>query len=408
MGWREWLGFEMTPARFAHKFVTVMQEADPGRKLVLDLENFRVLKGEGDYINLHNAYHAYRQAPRKQREQAVAQFVHSILNVPVQPVTFAAVKPLLMPALRRKSLLEHFRHTVAPDQREASAFAHREFGPDAILVLAIDAEQSMSIVMESSLEQWGVTFEQALAVAMDNLRDHSADNFLPVEGAPALVQSNWCDAYDSSRILLPDLMFRGVGSGNPVIMVPTRETLLLAPDHHPAAQLAMLAAAGRAFSNSSRWGSTAMYQLVDGQIAPYAPHDAEVHEALRVLEREVAMSDYADQKQQLDKLHERDGVDVFVASYGNMEKDGHLQSFCSWTEDVVAMLPRTDVVALARNGPDEQFEMVLVDWETLAARHDDLLQELPNFPPRYRVSAFPAVLFEELFAAKQRAAAQEN
>jgi uncharacterized protein YtpQ (UPF0354 family) len=407
MGWREWLGLEITPARFAQKFVTVMQDADPALKLVLDLENFRVLKGEGDYINLHNAYHAYRQAPRKQRQQAVVQFVHSILNAPVQPVTFEAVRQMLLPALRRKSLLEHFRLTVAADQREASAFAHREFGADAILVLAIDAEQSMSIVMESSLEQWGVTFEQALAAAMDNLRDHSADNFLPVEGAPALVQGNWCDAYDSSRILLPDLMFRGVASGNPVIMVPTRETLLLAPDHQPAAQLAMLAAAGQAFSNSSRWGSTAMYQVVEGKIVPYTPSDGDVHEAQRVLEREVAMSDYTDQKQQLDKIHERDGVDVFVASYGNMEKDGRLQSFCSWTDDVEAMLPKTDVVALARNGQDEQFEMVLVDWETLQARNGDLLQELPNFPPRYRVSAFPTALFEELLAVKQRAAAQD-
>ena len=408
MGWREWLGLEVTPARFAQKFVKVMEEVSPGLKLVLDLENFRVLKGERDYINMHNAYHEFRQAPRGQRDQVLRQFVHSILDVPAQPVTFEAVKPMLLPALRRKSLIEHFLHTIAPDQREASAFAYRELGPDAILVLAIDAEQSMSIVMASTLQQWGVTFEQALAVAMDNLRDHSADNFVRVESAPALVQGNWCDAYDSSRILLPDLMFRGVGSGNPVIMVPTRETLLLAPDHNPAAQLAMLAAAGVALSNSSRWGSTAMYQIIDGQSVPYAPPDAEVHEALRVLEREVAMSDYADQKQQLDQIHERDGVDIFVASYGNMEKDGRLQSFCSWTEDVVAMLPRTDVVALARNGPDQQFEMVLVDWETLSTRHGDLLQQLPNFPPRYRVSAFPAALFDELLAAKQHAAAQEN
>ena len=67
MGWREWLGLEITPARFAQKFVTVMQDADPALKLVLDLENFRVLKGEGDYINLHNAYHAYRQARSEER-----------------------------------------------------------------------------------------------------------------------------------------------------------------------------------------------------------------------------------------------------------------------------------------------------------------------------------------------------
>lgn len=175
---------------------------------------------------------------------------------------------------------------------------------------------------------------------MDNLRDRSAGNFMPFDGVPGLVRSNWNDGYDRSRILLPDLICRGVGSGNPVIMIPTRETLLLARDHQPAAL--------------------------------------------------------------------RDGVDIFFASFGTMQKDGQIQSFCSWTDEVDAMLPRTDVVALARNGPDEQFDMVLVDWQTLSARHGDLLLELPDFPPRYRVSAFPTELFEELLAVKQREAVMQN
>lgn len=408
MGWRAWLGLDMTPARFVRQVSKVMQEASPGLVLTADVENFRLIKGEGDYINLHNVYHTWQNMPRRDRDQVIAHFVHSILNVPALPATFDAVRPLLLPALRRKSLLDYIQREAPTGTPNVPGYVHRDVGPDIALVLAIDAEQTISLVMDATFNGWGVTFEQALAVAMDNLRDRSADDFMPFDGVPGLVRSNWNDGYDSSRILLPDLMYRGVGSGNPVIMIPTRETLLLAPDHQPAALLAMLAGAGRALSDSSRWCSTAMYQLVDGKMVLYAPPDAAVREALRVLEREVAMADYADQKQQLDKLYERDGVDIFVASFGTMQKDGQIQSFCSWTDEVDAILPRTDVVALARNGPDEQFNMVLVDWQTLSARHGDLLQELPDFPPRYRVSAFPTELFEELLAAKQRAAVMQN
>jgi hypothetical protein len=403
MDWRAWLGLEMTPERFARKVSKLMQASKPGLKPVLDLENFRLLISEGNYFNLHNVYHAFRNAPRKERDSVMVQFVEGMLNPPAVPLTFEEVKPLLLPALRRKSLLDYLMLAAPPDKHGEAIFAYRDFGPDTVLALAVDAERSMSIVMDAKLKEWGVTFETALEAAMDNLRNRSIDNFCAINGAPGLTRSNWCDAYDSSRILLPDLMFRGVASGNPVVMIPTRETLLLAPDNNAAAQLAMLALAGQALHDSSRWCSTAMYQVVDGRLDVYEPHDAQVRESLRALERDVAMSDYADQKAQLEKAHERDGKDIFVASFGSLEKDGRIASYCTWTEEVTAgMLPKTDVVALARQRVGEDFDFVFVDWQTLLERHSDLMQEMPSFPPRYQVSAFPTALFDELIAAKQR------
>ncbi|TFW32024.1 hypothetical protein [Massilia horti] len=403
MGWREWLGLELTPERFARKIGKSMQATKPGLKLVLDLENFRLRISESDYFNLHNAYHAFKNAPRKEREKVMAQFVEGMLNPPVAPLTFEEVRSFLLPVLRRKSLLDYVMRETPLDKRGEGGLAYRDFGPDVVLALAFDAEQSLSIVMEAQLKEWGVTFETALEAAMDNLRNRSIDNFCAIEGAPGLTRSNWLDAYDSSRILLPDLLFRGVASGDPVVMIPTRETLLLAPDNNAAAQLAMLALAGQALQDSSRWCSTAMYKVVDGRLDVYEPQDAQVRESLRAMERDVAMSDYADQQQQLEKAHERDGQDIFVASFSTMKKDGRIVSFCTWNEEVTAgMLPKTDFVALGRPRTDGGFDFVLVDWQTLLERHANLLQEMSVFPPRYQVAAFPAALFDEMIAAKQR------
>jgi hypothetical protein len=406
MAWRKWLGLEMTPARFARKVGKAMQAAQPGLRPLLDLDNFRLRISEGNYFNLHNAYHAYQNAPRKERDKVIGEFVASMLEAPELPATFDAARPLLLPVLRRKSLVDQALSAALPERQQGEGgamLAYRAFGPDAVLALAIDAERSMSIVIEATLKQWGVAFETALDAAMDNLRDRSIDKFCAIDGAPGLTRGNWGDAYDSSRILLPDLLFRGVASGNPLVMVPTRETLLLAPANDVAAQLAMLASAGQALRESPRWCSTAIYQVVDGRLDVYAPQHPRVCESLRTLERDVAKSDHADQKALLDKAHERDGKDIFVASFAVMEKDGRMLSCCTWTEGVSAgMLPKTDVVALVRPRGGEEFDFAIVDWETLWARHADLLREMPTFPTRYWIATFPTALLDELIATRQR------
>ncbi len=403
MDWLAWLGLKMTPERFARRVGKTIQAARPGIAPVLDMENFRLLISEGSYFNLHNVYHAFQQAPRGERHGVIAKFVDGMLNPPDVPATFDEARPLLLPALRRKSMIDSLTRTAPQGKPGEPVFACRDFSPDTVLALAIDAEQSMSIVMAATLKDWGVAFETALEAAMDNLRNRSVDNFRTVEGAAGLTQSNWCDAYDSSRILLPDLLFRGVASGSPVVMIPTRETLLLAPEENAGAQLAMLAMADQALRESSRWCSTAMYQVVGGRLLACEPRDERVRESLRTLERNVVMSDYADQKAQMDKAHERDGKDIFVASFSTLERDGGISSYCTWSEEVTAaMLPKTDVVVLTRQGESEQFDYVLVEWQTLLERHAHLLREVPSFPPRYEVSAFPAALFDDLFAAKQR------
>lgn len=401
MDWKKWLGLQMTPERFTRKVSKLMQAVKPDLNPVPDLENFRLLISEGNFFNLHNAYHAYQMAPRKERDAVLEQFVLGMLNAPEVPTTFAEVRPLLMPALRRRSMLDYLRREAPSEKPGDAVLAYRDLGPDTVLTLTIDAERSMSLVMESKLEEWGVSFETALEAAMENLRDRSVDNFSAVDGAPGVIRSNWCDAYDSSRILLPDRMFRGAASGSPVIMIPTRELLLLAPDNNPESQLAMLDLAGQALNESNRWCSTAMYQVVNGTLALFTPQDSQVRERKRSFERNVAMSDYAEQKEQMDKAHERAGTDIFVGTFGALDRDGVIFTYCTWTEGVESVLPKTDLVALARSKNGEDFEFVLADWSMLMQGHAGLLQQTPDFPARFQVSGFPTALFEELMAEKQ-------
>lgn len=404
MNWRQWLGLELTPKRFAHRVGKFLQETT-ALSPVLDLENFRFVTGEGRYVNLHNVYREYKSASAKERADVLANFVNAMLNPPAVPDTFEEVKPLLLPVLRRSTLIDDALRQTRHAKPGAGAIAHRDFGPDVVLALVIDSPRAMSMVMAPQLKEWGVTFEMALAVALDNLRNRSVDNFSAAEGIPGLTCGNWRDAYDSSRVLFPDLLFRGVSSGNPIVMVPTRDTLLLAQDNNIAAQLGMLALADQALRESQRWCSIAMYQVVNGKLEVVEPQDEKVRDVLQEMQREIAMSDYANQKPALEADHASDGKDIFVASFSKMTLEARVVSYCAWTENVTAMLPKTDFVALVRSRNDGESDFVLADWDTLAERHGDLMQELGIHPPRYLVSAFPKTLFDEMLAATQDEAA---
>ncbi len=56
---------------------------------------------------------------------------------------------------------------------------------------------------------------------------------------------------------------------------------------------------------------------------------------------------YTEQKELLDKLHDKTGEDTFVASFSGMTPQGtnRLTSFCVWGKGVLAWLPRTDLIA---------------------------------------------------------------
>ncbi|MBB3118144.1 hypothetical protein [Pseudoduganella violacea] len=120
------------------------------------------------------------------------------------------------------------------------------------------------MIGEKVLQDWGVSFEQALAVALDNLRERSPDRFSRLDNG--VIAGAWGDAYDSSRILLPDMAYRAGDGLEQVVMAPERGLYLLAPLHAPAVQLAMIALARTEMdAGSGRPLSAAMYRYLDGR-----------------------------------------------------------------------------------------------------------------------------------------------
>jgi uncharacterized protein YtpQ (UPF0354 family) len=397
MGWFDFLGRKVSPEQFAKRFGAVLQREGPDLRPVYEPDEFRFKLGPSSYVNLHNAYHAYVHAARRDRSGVLVRFVQAFLSEPEIPASFAEAHARLLPIVRASVYIDYIRRHARLDPGTVRELAYRQLDDELVLLLAFDSERNISILTSSTLEDWGVSFDVVLDAALANLRDRTVAPLVPSEIRSDLLLGDWNDEYDSSRLLLPDVAHRAFATGAPVVMVPTRETFLVAPRESPEAQLAMVALAAKLMASSSRQCSPMMYHYPDGQLVVYEPGDAATRHAWTQLRQASLDADYANQKVQLDQLHEAQGQDIFVASYVLFDEGGTRSSICSWTEGVTAgLLPYTDVVALVRLTESQPARIQKVRWDVLAARAGHLMTRTPDYPPRYFVSEFPEVLFAEL------------
>jgi len=354
-----------------------------------DASNFRIVMGKNDVVNLHNFYHDYCQAPRAKRDEVVARYSHLFVRSDI-PDSFEAARGNLLPVLRTRAFLQAARFAPLLDAGvKETEFAMADFSADTALLLAYDTEHLTRVLGMEQLAAWGVSLEEASAIAIDNLRDLAAEKF--VQLSPTQFASDWNDAYDSSRLLLADLVHRVAGP-RPVAMIPTRGRMLLSATRGKADLLALLQNAKAAIDQEGRRVSMLMYEFVDGRPVPYQPEDEEVARLLADLRRIALQEDYAEQKQLLEQVHDKQGVDLFVATYMLYKgEDERLFSVATWTEGVDALLPRADKLAfVGMNDAGETRSAGVLEWERVEAAAGHLMQLDPDsYPPRYRVKRFP-------------------
>lgn len=392
------------PRRYARLLMRMLARHHAEEPVRFDAQGFRLLVGAdgGHVINLHNLYAEYCAAGRQERVRQLARVLALVQRAEL-PAGFAEVRAHLMPVLRGRGMAEYLRLTeLGKDTEPASGFLFLPFSSDTILTLMVDGEQSMQSFRSEQLAQWGVSVDEALAAAMDNLRDATVDRVVQVERG--VFAGDWNDAYDSSRLLLPDLAHRIAGA-NPLAMAPARGTLLLASGNDIDAVRAMVALAQRIADTETRPVSALLYRYQDGRPVAHVPDDAPARSALDSLGRQYLYGDYAAQKETLDELHEREGSDLFVASYKVMRDtaSGIAYSMCSWTRGVDALLPRTDRVALVDLDDEHMRELIVVPWDALHAACGELMQPVPDaWPARYRVTGFPELALARALALPAR------
>ncbi len=376
--------------RFARKFMKAVRRNGYAHELEYEADAFRIRHANGSYFNLHNAYHAYLGAPRGQQREALQSFSRLLgIHDNDEAMDWEHIRPLLRPLVRSITQLEEVMlHHAEQEGWDASPLRlqYRRLSEECVELLAVDHPDHTATLTRGPEEAWGIDFEQALAIARTNLRQSPDVPF--VEVMPGVYQAAWADAYDSSRALLPDLLHRVPVAGLPVFMLASRDVLLVAGEGDLQGQAHMLELAAIAF-NDGRVISWEVLRYDEGRLHAHTLATAELRERQRLLQLELNANNYAQQKQSLDRVHEKHAEDVFVANF--MIHTEEQRSLCVWTDGVASSLPRTDRIVLMTPVDGQESEMLVVDWEQAQPVLGHLLREDSRhiYPPRYLTLGFP-------------------
>ncbi|MCP3136330.1 hypothetical protein [Pyxidicoccus xibeiensis] len=386
---------ERERAAFAQQALEALRAAGFPGEGRYEPEHFRIQTqgpdgGAGMVIFLTNFYREYQATPPERRGEVLARLTKA--NLPVDaPETYEQARPDLMLVVRPRASFELLTaHTGGPLGGKGPV-SWRPLGEVLAVALVQDTPDAMRYVPPEDLVRWGVTFDRAYADALANLRRLGVEPMTPVAPGACALSTN--DSYGASRLLLAEVVRRCEVRGEPVALVPNRDTLLLTGSKD-AEGLRKVAEVAQLAMQAPRPVDGRALRLTAEGWKPFLPDAG--HPARSLLQRLAVSSlarDYAEQAERLDQQHEREGTDLFVAGY-IPEQDEHGRSFgqAVWVSGIDTLLPRADILLFMdeKLGPKAP-PVAVVRWD-LVVRDAGLLlmPELGLYPERYRVTGFPS------------------
>ena len=399
MRWLDYLFGPPSRDKFARLVMAELRQLKTTGELKYNADQFVIERGSEGFINLANLYHEYCQAPRGQRKLVLQRFIRGCIGTAgfELPDDFDDVHPDLLPVVRSRFYLESVGLQSRARGGEGIPMPPQQpIGDHLAMSLVYDLPQAMRSIIQADLDQWGVSFYEALEASRRNLEQMGKVAFVSSDtpGGNGLYISATGDNYDASRLVMLDLVRKMNVRGDYIAMVPNRDTLVITGSEDEEG-LQVMCKLGEESFEKPRPISTVALRLEGDTWESWLPSRntpafAKFHE-LRL--RTIGM-EYNDQKELLDQIHEQNGEDVFVASFSALQnkETGRLSSYSIWSQGISSLLPQTDdIVFLRADGGMDKVEVVAAaSWEKVRDIAGDLMQPEGTYPERYRVLDFPS------------------
>ena len=341
-------------------FLELLERLTKGRLkgVSVDPGAFR-LSHLGGSVYLEGYYRHFIFASPQDHDAVLRSIVDEICE-PANPPTYGTAKPHLLVAVDSEAGLSLRQLALQTSETEAGEWVRFEIVPNFMAYLVLDRKLSRQFIASIDLERWTASRQTAYSDALANLKLRTArGRYAEVERG--VLQSEWEDGYDASRMLLGpsglDLPF-----SNPVVM-PLTSNCLLSADRDPDSILKLSEIALEIgsedpslilFPRMMTWDSHGWKLLdVDGPSTP-----------IQELQCIWLGRLYDDQQAILRKKYTDPDEDPYISSYSLVRGPDGLRSYSTWTEgiDVPLWLPRTDlIVMVADDGTAEPFEWELIE-----------------------------------------------
>ena len=396
MGIMDCLRKHFTPdgRKFAGMLMRQFKLANPDATVHFDEEKFCIVLRRGDKPEtqyfLGTVYADYCRAKPSARPRMIAALTAT--TVEAVPDGYAAnwqdAKSRLLPRIRDRTTYALMRKRATDGEK--FNFTDEPFTEHLALELVYDFPNSIGSVNRDQLAQWGVTRDQALAVARDNLWAISNRDFKCV--APGVHVSDWHDSYDASRLFLHDLIWQLPVRGNHVAMTPTRNDLIVTGSED-ADGLAAMAEIGAKCLSDPRFLTGAAVELQNNKWVSYMPPEqSPAYEPFRHVLLIGLARDYQQQCEVFNNALGEEESETHIGRYLLFEAVGskNVSSKTLWIEGCRNILPRVDnIMFMARDKNDEFRSLGQCPWQAVLATFGDMIQKTDDYPPRYLATGFP-------------------
>jgi len=301
------------------------------------------------------------------------------------PPTLAQALPWLLPKVRPR-----FQYEALSLLTGGAAPVFRPLAGIFAVSLVADLPDRELDVGEAELEAWNVDFDRLMQRARSNLLARGGEEgFLRV--GPGCYRSAWQDNLDGSRLLLPGILQRLRLPGDPVALLPNRDTLLVVGSEDPAGLRWALETALESLHQDPVALNACPLRLSHFQWQPFlARPEHPICPLLFQVEQRRLLAEYASQKALLDRRHGAAGQAITVAPLHLERAPGAVaSSYTVWSQGMgEAWLPVADRVRLAWELGGERGR-AWVPWARVQERLSHLLEPVGLFPERYRFKAPP-------------------
>jgi hypothetical protein len=390
MGLFDFLRRPTTPDKFAALFMQELKRSGVKDPVTYDRDANRLLVGSGDkqqIINLTNFFKEYQPLSWSQRRRHLADRARLFSRRNDEfPSDFETARSHLRPKVWARAAIEQIHLQARADGGDAGKFdiPEYEIGSHLVASLVYDLPQMMKSINKEQLDEWGVSYYEALEIARENLEQTQFAYAQIGEGCYAFTSG---DSYDACRLLLPSLMERLQVKGDLIAMVPNRDSLFVTGSDDPVGWQVMATLAEKSREQPRPMVPIPVRWDGDSWVDWLPEHGRPESTALHNLARHYFLETYADQKQLLDRIHEREGTDVFVASCTLVKKkDDSLYSYAVWANGVKTLLPQTEWLMFARGADDLA---AIAPWEKAQEIVGRFMQPTENYPLRVLVDDFP-------------------
>ena len=171
-----------------------------------DKESLKATRGSMTIqVNLTNLLHRLCLSDASERDEVVVEFMSAVKENqnPRSEETYETARVHLRPIVRDEFAGVARLQVPAGSPDNMHPYLRPSIG-DMVEGLALDRPTSMELVAPRVLERWGVSFDEAWSQALMNLRAESPPAWRKV--GPGVWVGAWNDGYDSSRILLPEVV----------------------------------------------------------------------------------------------------------------------------------------------------------------------------------------------------------